>query len=171
MNRALNALGIVAAHWQNPVDMRLLTTRDFPLFDAFTDIPVSADFESIYEQYPEAKFILTERPLEGWVQSVRRHYQTEIGVQNPQDLDAPRVACRQGGLAVEIDRKLYTRFESWDAAYTAYHERVRAFFEARPEAQFLSFSVFAGHGWPELCAFLDRPEPSKPFPHANAARN
>lgn len=171
MNRALNALGLVAAHWQNPVDKKLLTMDDLPLFDAFSDIPISADFEAIYERYPQARFILTDRPLESWVQSVQRHYSAELGITKPKDLDDPRLAKRQGGIAATIDRKIYSEHETWEAAYAAYQKRVHSFFEVRPEAQFLVFSVFEEHGWAELCAFLDCPTPSVPFPHVNAAKS
>lgn len=170
MNRALNVLGLMAVHWQNPIDMKLLTMRDLPMFDAFSDIPISADFEAIYEQYPEARFIFTDRPLESWVRSVQKHYAAEIGVWKPQELEDSRVASRHGGIAVSIDRKIYTNHETWEAAYAAHKKRVHSFFGERPEARFLVFSVFEGHGWEELCGFLECPIPSMPFPHANAAK-
>jgi hypothetical protein len=46
--------------------------------------------------------------------------------------------------------------------------RVEAFFADKP-SKLLRFSVFEGHGWGELCGFLDLPVPEVEFPHANRA--
>jgi hypothetical protein len=50
-----------------------------------------------------------------------------------------------------------------------YDQRVRLFFRDKPKERFLVFDVFAGHGWPELCAFLGAEPPAIPFPFENRA--
>jgi hypothetical protein len=35
---------------------------------------------------------------------------------------------------------------------------------------FLIICFEKGHGWKELCRFLDKPIPSVPFPHVNKGR-
>lgn len=52
--------------------------------------------------------------------------------------------------------------------YEGHNAEVAAWFEDRPD-DLLVLRLTEGEGWPELCGFLDRPVPDRPFPHANAA--
>jgi hypothetical protein len=56
--------------------------------------------------------------------------------------------------------------ERFSRAYDAYVERVDDHFRRR-ETDLLVLDLFAGQGWPELCAFLDHPAPDLPFPFEN----
>jgi hypothetical protein len=53
-------------------------------------------------------------------------------------------------------------------APAAHAARVRARFRDEP-GRLLEFDLWAGDGWPKLCAFLGLPVPATPFPRENAA--
>jgi len=54
-------------------------------------------------------------------------------------------------------------------ADVGYHnDEVRTFFVNEPD-RLLIASWSAGDGWPELCAFLDMPQPDEPFPREKVA--
>lgn len=64
MHRALEACGLRSVHWVNRLTGALPDTFDHHLFDAFSDINISASFESLHARFPSARFILTQRPRE-----------------------------------------------------------------------------------------------------------
>lgn len=170
MNATLKSLGYCAVHWRNPLSLSILGKEDWGLYDAFSDISVAAQFELLYEQYPNAKFIYTCRPEESWVASVQRHYNRGLGVSHPYELREKHRSSRFAGVAGEVEKELYCAHKTWAEARRAHDDRVQRFFQDKPKSKFLRFSVFEGHGWNELCRFLDKPLPSRPFPHANRAR-
>jgi hypothetical protein len=59
--------------------------------------------------------------------------------------------------------------QAWLEAYREHNRAVRGFFASRP-GQFLEFDPTSGGNWERLCAFLDAPVPSQPWPHANPGR-
>lgn len=171
VHAALKLLGYPTAHWRNPVSFALLGDEDWALFDAFADIPIAARFEELDAQFPNAKFIYTTRPVSSWVNSIRRHYDQGLGIEHPTELKASGPASRFGGQAGAIEASLYAAHETWEAAQVFHHQRVISHFAQRGASKCLHFSLFDGDGWPELCAFLGKPMPSRPFPHANASES
>ena len=172
LTKALQTLGYLTAHYVNQFSRTLLLDEDAFIFDALLDAPIDMQFESLYHMFPNAKFIYTTRPLEPWVKSFTRFAQHVFGASdfpttreratNPSTLsyrpDLARVMC-----------SMYLNYESPEAAYGAYTERVRTFFNDKPKSKLLEFDIFAGHGWNELCDFLKRPIPEQPFPWINKA--
>ena len=57
------------------------------------------------------------------------------------------------------ERNLIARFQR-------HNDEVLAYFRDRPEC-LLVVDWERGHGWKELCRFLECPIPAEPFPHAN----
>lgn len=169
LHEAMLALGIPSAHWTNPVTGALLDMRDFLIFDALSDISVSYQFEQLYYAFPNARFIYTERPLDGWEKSFLRHYQrTGLGDTFAQ-MEAHLSGQPDKGAALAsnvIIRGLYFNAPSPAMAYRAFEKRVQDFFSDKPD-RLLTMNIFAGDGWDKLCAFLGRPAPNRPFPHSN----
>jgi hypothetical protein len=162
---ALTQLGISAQHYPNDeVTRDELRRGQYALsildrVQALLDIPVSpyyAQFDSIY---PDAKFVLTTRPTESWLTSMKTHF--ELYVEHMRDdFDDFVLASVYGALHFSAERFRHVK---------ELHERnVREYFSGRPE-KLLVFDVFQGNSWPELCSFLDRPAPDHPYPHRNVA--
>jgi len=167
LNEALEALGFHAIHWLNPHSRNLIAQEDFFLFDAFTDIPVSHQFERLYHCFPNARFVYTTRSVESWEKSITLHYRTHRGIDRPSQLLSPSHTQRFNFAAGPIVVNLYGRYPTWREAFEAYDERVRSFFRDKPAASLLELNICDGEGWEKLCAFLDRPVPSVPFPNKN----
>lgn len=171
MDAALNRLGLVAYHNHHPLTRQQLREEDVALFDAVSDTPIAHIFESLAEQYPTARFILTRRPEEKWLKSMVHHYERLLGIDTFELLRA-RIAdpetCPGGLLWRQIHESLYTRHGDFMAAFRAHDARVREFFKDQP-GRLLEFDVFSGDGWQKLCTFLDLPVPDEAFPWENAA--
>lgn len=169
LTQALRIVGIDAAHWTNPLTYQLIGATDVYLFGACTDISVAQDFEKLYYQYPNARFVWTRRPLDGWMPSVTRHYEfwhRASGIPGlRRELERGAIAFGLPRAAIEFG--LYLNNEDFAESYRAFEQRVRNFFRDKPPGKLLELDVFAGQGWSELCAFLGVAVPDQPFPHAN----
>ncbi|PSQ96731.1 MAG: hypothetical protein BRD55_05500 [Bacteroidetes bacterium SW_9_63_38] len=167
---ALDHLGYNALHWRR--EGKTLGWPEFLYADAATDAPCSSQFEALYHTFEKSKFIYTVRDIDGWVQSIRRHYG---GMEKPVELR--RRAKRKEYddqwemynriRKVQIRECLYAQHETWAAAYRAFDSRVRSFFEDKPEERFLEMNIIDGDRWDTLCSFLGHEVPSRPFPHRN----
>jgi hypothetical protein len=168
---ALGLLGFGAAHFANPISGRMLAPADAALFDALSDIPVVDMMEMLAATYPRARFILTERPAEAWMESFRAHHLRHHGTA---DFAAFRTLCQakdgtpHGARWRAMQQRIYTRHADLESARAAHVARVEQLFADAPN-RLLRFNVFAGDGWAKLCDYLGRPVPAQPFPHANAA--
>jgi hypothetical protein len=167
---ALNTVGLHTLHWSNPLTGEVIGDDDLTIFDAFTDTPISARFEEFYDRFPNSKFILTVRPFDAWVKSMSALWRRTLGITEFEALKSALAgpgALRHGSEFRAINRRLYFDYGSYREAYDAHTERVRRFFGEKPADRFLEFNVFAGDGWPKLCAFLGLEAPSGPFPWEN----
>jgi hypothetical protein len=117
--------------------------------DAYSDIlALSANFDLLDQQYPGSKFILTVRDLDEWLDSRRRHVETNIERQ---------ARGEYAGTFVVVD------YPAWTTERTEHEGRVRAYFADRPD-DLLVLDISAGDGWEALCPFLGVPVPEVPFP-------
>ncbi|HWA91124.1 MAG TPA: sulfotransferase [Rhizomicrobium sp.] len=169
LTEALRILDIDAVHWVNPLTYQLIGAGDVYLFGACTDISVAQDFEKLYCQYPNARFVWTQRSVEDWTASITRHYEfwhRASGVEGlRRELDREAVPFGLSRVAIEFG--LYLNNEDFAAAHRSFEQRLRNFFRDKPAGKLLELDIFAGQGWSELCAFLGRAVPDRPFPHAN----
>ncbi len=121
---------------------------------AATDLPIGTYFRELDTLYPNSRFVLTERPLDGWLASIERQF---TDTPNPRDVYRRDVRFATYGVS--------TFHAARFAQVMADHSRaVREYFADKP-GKLLIMDVFAGHGWPELCGFLDRPIPDDAFPN------
>ncbi|MFO1407695.1 MAG: sulfotransferase [Steroidobacteraceae bacterium] len=137
-------------------DWRLPT---FERFDAFTDNPYFAIWRRIVDLYPDAKYILTVRDEGPWIESCVKFYRNRR---------LRPMRLWMFGSHADPSRDAASR-EAWLEAYRAHNRDVREFFADRP-GQFLEVDLTRDAGWAPLCAFLDAPIPSQPWPHANRGR-
>jgi hypothetical protein len=138
-------------------DLRLPT---FAMFDAFTDNPYFHLWREIHARYPRAKYILTVREERAWLDSCARFYRNRrvrpmrVWMFGPHANPGRDEASRQ----------------AWLEAYRAHNAAVRAHFATQPPGCFFEFDPTREREWGPLCAFLGRPVPTQPWPHANLTR-
>lgn len=138
-------------------DYRLPT---FEHFDAFTDNPYFHLWREIYAQYPQAKYILTARDEERWIESCTRFYRNR----RIRPLRVWMFGKHANPAASPESR------QAWLDAYRAHNAAVRQHFRSRPD-QFFEFDPTQVREWGPLCGFLGTPVPTEPWPHANVTRS
>jgi hypothetical protein len=121
--------------------------------DAATDTSVACRFRELDRRFPGSKFILTVRNIDDWLISARHHFVGRI--------------CRFDW-ELEVRRAIYGvtewNHEEFRSAYFRHLSSVRSYFANRP-ADLLEFDLVGCHDWKALCAFLQVPAPTIPFPH------
>lgn len=170
LQAALGLLGVHVSHWDQTapcledVHRRLAAGRvDFELLrfcHGACDVPFPPLFAALDAQYPDALFVLTTRPAEAWLASVRRHLDDGAG----------------GTRALTPEERMqYTPYDSgvvafnvgrMRAAYEAHNTAVRTHFRGRP-GKFLEIDVVSAGdaAWGPLCRLLGKPVPPMRFPH------
>lgn len=122
-------------------------------YDAFQDNPWPLVYKEMDEKYPDSKFILTERDESKWISSQVRHFGKNS---TPMRQFIYGVGCPKGNEQVYLER------------YRQHYKEVTEYFKGR-ENSLLRIDLEKGHGWKELCDFLNVEIPTIPFPHANKA--
>jgi hypothetical protein len=174
--RALEHLGYESLSWKK--DGKVIDWPEFYYADAITDTVCSAHFESLYHTFEESKFIYTVRDIESWEQSIKNHFGTHFGVEDPGDFRDLHTrasfwekksgwAFHNSLRAVQIRESLYAQHDTWREAYLAFDERVSSFFDEKSSNRILKIGITGGEGWSKLCSFLDCEVPMGPFPHEN----
>jgi len=125
-----------------------------PQFDAFQDNPWPMIYRFLDKAFPGSKFILTVRPTEKWLSSVSEHF-IEGTPPMREWIYGPGRASPIGNETAYVER------------YERHNREVQEYFEGRA-SDFLVFNLSGGDGWEELCAFLDHPVPTRPFPWRNS---
>jgi hypothetical protein len=115
-------------------------------YESFDDKPWCHLYKDIYKNFPDSKFILTMRQdAETWYKSIC----------NLHDILGPRK-----GVIPPYNRKHELINE-----YLSHNKDVTSFFKNKNNLLIMSFEN--GDGWKELCAFIEKPIPEIPFPHAH----
>lgn len=172
LSRALSILGYNTGHWKR--NGRILSWPEFYILDAATDISCSARFESLYYTFEGSKFIYTTRDIESWIDSMKRHT----------DSDTPKELWRRSSQSrfwsgknnwkwsnniqrIQAWKSLYANHSSWEKAYVKFDERVNSFFEEKEDDRKIEINITGQDGFNEICSFLDKAAPKKEFPHLN----
>ncbi|MDX2410786.1 MAG: sulfotransferase [Woeseiaceae bacterium] len=131
-------------------------------FKSAVDWPTACFFRELIQEFPSAKFILTERDPENWADSFAATiYELLAGRdQGPPEmkewLEMADGVIAKTGFPGGLDRDGLIR------AFVAHNEAVKA---TIPAGQLLVYSV--KEGWSPLCEFLNAPVPAEPFPRTN----
>jgi hypothetical protein len=193
LHKALTILGYDSAHWKSVrwakeiwMEMNetpaaafstdeatlLLPPRSLTLEQhyALSDLPIPMLFEKLDKSYPGSKFILTLRNEERWLRSVERHWTNSNQFQETwkKENNFPRQLHAELYGQADFDPTVFL------ARYRRHNEEVLAHFKDRPHDLLVlnmdttfnkkGFPIMKPDGWPELCAFLDKPVPSEPYP-------
>lgn len=176
LSRALTILGYDTADWMNKG--RVSGWSEFYEKDAVTDTPCSLQFESLYFTFEKSKFIYTTRNRPEWKRSIKNHYCVDRPSRLKYEWKKETYWKRDQNWefynsfkSAQIQKCLYAGHETWQEAYESYDERVRTFFENKPEHRFLVMNIPDGDGWSKLCTFLGVDIPDQPFPHENRSGN
>lgn len=132
---------------KGPQYIQLLTRCNY---DAFVDYPLYKEglYQLIDSTFPNSKFILTIRDSDSFAKSFVNFYK-----ESTWDLEI-----------INEEQLRHLR-----QTYEAHNEEVQTYFKAKP-SQLLFINIIEGDGWEKLCPFLDKPIPSKPFPHKNKGK-
>lgn len=125
-------------------------------FDAFQDNPWPLLWQRLAHAYPDARFILTTRPADAWLNSARRYFGVASTPMRELIYGIGR-GSPIGNETLYIDR------------YQQHNRAVREYFAGSP--RFLEMDLSAGDGWQKLCDFLQQSVPAVSFPHRNANSN
>ncbi|MAN58317.1 MAG: hypothetical protein CMC08_00600 [Flavobacteriaceae bacterium] len=131
-------------------------------FNSAVDWPTAGFFRELVHEYPNAKFILSERSPESWADSFGSTiYKLVEGRANaPEKMHAWLTMVNEllvkSGFPPGLDR------EGLMNGFIAHNKAVR---EIIPEERLLVYQV--KDGWEPLCNFLGAPIPSEPFPRTN----
>ena len=138
----------------------------FKEFQATTDAPAAFVFDQLAARYPDAKVILSTRDAEKWYASMQATILTQT---HQSDLaSSPLAGMFQSMVAYVSKRGGPDQLQqtpsknSMIAWFNSHNSRVEA--SIAPD-RLLVFE--ASQGWEPLCAFLDRPVPSTPYPRVN----
>lgn len=129
------------------------------LFEAFVDNPYCAIWRELDNMFPEAKFVLTIRDEESWIESCVRYYQGR------------RIRPMRAWLFGEYADPSASRMarQAWLEAYRRHNAAVLDHF-ADFVARFLFMDITKGDGWEKLCPLLGAPVPNRSFPRANVSQ-
>lgn len=176
LTTALNLLGFTAIHFINPLTNQVIDREDFLYFDAFSDSPVSFRFEELYELFPKARFVYTERNLVDWVRSSSKLYEArgfsttpefKIWLNKWDGGKFDKLYHNFDPIYQKSYGSLYADFPDWEAAYQAFEARVNRFFAGKPAGKLLKINICSEPKWDKLCDFLGVPIPDAPFPYSN----
>jgi hypothetical protein len=161
---ALRVLGYRAVHC--PLSIVAFNGKGLKLntsvvgrFDAFTDSPVARMYKELDHAFPGSKFILTTRPLDKWMASVKRMRMSfELLKALPKVRQLARDFC---GTTRFSDDAVLRR------AFINHGRSVCDYFGERLDKDLLILDIGARDTWQRLCSFLGRDKPVVPFPHRN----
>jgi len=168
LNAAFNILGFKSGHWKtahwakaiwNEMNM-LGSSSTLEKYYVLSDLPIPLLYEELDIAYPNSKFILTIRDEVDWLQSVKKHWSSSynkfrhVWDTDPFTHKVHKLLYGQKGFDAEIFLKRYKK----------HNADVKEYFKNRPH-DLLVMDMDKGHGWPELCEFLDVPIPSVEYPN------
>jgi hypothetical protein len=164
LTEALRILGYKAVHC--PLSIVAFNGKGLKLstdivrqFDAFTDSPVARMYRELDQTFPGSKFVLTTRPIDKWMGSMRRMRPSFVLLTV---LPKVRQLARDfGGTASFADERVLA------TAFVNHTRNVREYFGERLGRDLLVLDVGAPDAWEKLCGFLGHKAPARPFPHYN----
>ncbi|MDP9138748.1 MAG: hypothetical protein M3N38_11325 [Pseudomonadota bacterium] len=138
-------------------DFSAATTQPFA---AITDLPTPLFFEELDKTHPRARFILTVRDVESWLDSFEA-FLGRTRPSSPQTLrrDIIRIAC-YGTMAFHRERMA--------GVYLRHIDRVQTYFRHRASDLLVLDVKKEPRPWQKLGDFLSLPLPDLPFPHLRA---
>ena len=148
--------------WSETVKGNANWSSNYDGFNSAVDWPTAGFFRELIKEYPNAKFILTERSPENWADSFGSTiYKLVEGKDKAPEkmqawLNMVNEVLIKSGFPQGLDR------DGLMKGFIAHNKAVR---EVIPEEQLLIYQV--KQGWEPLCEFLNVPVPNEAFPRTN----
>lgn len=128
----------------------------FAGYPACTDWPSAYYWPQLIEAFPEAKVLLTMRPVETWWVSFKATIlQNILTNTNPDSF----------GQLLIADQVFEGRPDDKNHAIAIYNRNVERVMSSVPSKRLLVHNL--GDGWKPLCKWLNLPEPATAYPNAN----
>ena len=181
---ALNILGIPSLHWKGP-DNKPFETKVIPEnikanrrlfypydqeFRGFFDFNGKFFYKTLYDMYPDSKFIYTRREYDPWIKSVlrlkqnlwRNGFAVMIGPPNAQVV---LINNNPDAINHDMPEKELALVKTDAEKYWKHTQEIPEFFKNDP--RFLEMRICDGNndGWEKLCDFLEMDIPTVDFPH------
>jgi hypothetical protein len=166
LHQAFQILGYDSGHWNNAhwakaIWREMNDIGHSPTLErsyALSDLPIPLLYKELDRAYPGSKFILTIRPEDDWLRSVRQHWSNDNQYRHQWDIDPFTHA---------IHKALYGQSEFNETIFRERFRRhnteVKEYFRDRP-TDLLVMDISSGNCWPKLCEFLGRPIPDVAYP-------
>ena len=154
--RAMRVLGYTVKH--NPSNIGAVKAYDF-----CNDIFISARYKFFDYVFPQAKFVLTVRDLESWIESSCRHAAKKGGTITDDGPDVSLDRAENRFLVygiIHFDEKVFRE------VFLKFNEEIIKHFQGR-EHKLLVMDISSGEGWEKLCPFLGKSVPNCSFPYAH----
>ncbi|UCC18605.1 MAG: hypothetical protein JSV62_10910 [Promethearchaeota archaeon] len=163
LNDALNQLGFKSKHFiYFPISGKIpywyYTLNNY---SGATDTPVAANYKRLTKLYPNAKFILTIREINSWLESCEKFFKYQFHMKKM------RKWVKQ--IHLKLYNSLYFDYESFKKGYYQHLNGVLEFFKNKPN-NLLILDINAGDGFEKICPFLGLEVINKKFPHKNIAK-
>lgn len=162
MEEVLHNMPVHVPLWSAAVAGNPDWTKIYDGYPSAVDWPTACFFRELAEEFPSAKFVLTERDPERWADSFGATIYTLLAGRDkaPPEmrawLDMAAGVIAKTGFPAGLDRNQLAE------AFIAHNNAVK---QTVPAGQLLVFEV--KQGWEPLCEFLDAPVPADPFPRTN----
>ena len=162
MEEVLKNMEVQVSLWSEAVRGNADWSAIYDGYNSAVDWPTAGFYRELVEQYPSAKYILTERSPESWADSFGSTIYKLVGGRDkaPETmhdwLKMVNEVLAKTGFPGGLDR---------DGLINGFIAHNRAVREAVPEDQLLIFQV--KDGWGPLCEFLNVPVPEESFPRTN----
>jgi len=150
--------------WQRAIDGEPPDWRAFFAdFGAAVDWPVAGCWAEISAAFPDALVLLSTRDTdEWWASASHTIFDVARRGEPPDDPVMVELVAMIGDM---FDRRFTPGWRDEATAKAAYEEHNRTVRAAVPGDRLLEWHP--GDGWAPICAALEVPVPSEPFPHVN----
>jgi hypothetical protein len=162
MEEVLHNMPVQVPLWVDAIADKADWSTIYAGYESAVDWPTACFFRELAEEYPTARFVLTRRDPQRWVDSFGATIYKLLGQRH----EAPEEVRDWLEMAHDVIAK--TGFpmglggEELAAAFEAHNKAV---IEAIPADRLLVYEV--KQGWKPLCEFLDVPVPDEDFPRTN----
>lgn len=161
LHLALKALGYASQHaFKSEAVHNKVTKGNFRILDhvdAALDYPINVYWKQLYAAYPSSKFIMTIRRKDSWLECIENQWKL-VNPYNPTIWTYREMLYHKG-----------CRTFNKEKFAEAYDRRLREVneFPHFHKDNLLILDICGGERWTKLCAFLGKPVPDIPFPHAS----
>ena len=153
-------------NWRAAADGEPVDWDDvFANYKSTVDWPGAYFWRDLAEFYPEAKIILTVRPMDSWWESYSKTIMTFWRDILPEIKDEYILEVAPVALKIIAEGAFGGSFLDKDAIIKSHQNHIEAVTSSYTSDRLLTFEV--KDGWDPLCEFLDMPVPQGDFPRSN----